>query len=350
MRGPVYAGLSRALGAAVVQGTIAPLCEAIARRRAVPDDIGLAVGVHGVAGHLVALPDIDALGDDLRDLITREACQIARRAERLTDDIRALGRAAADAGLPFTPLKGSWLRSERYRSPALRPSSDVDLLVGDEDLGAWRRVLADRGYTREIKAGRHWVFSRPDESPMAVAGEHAEHPRPVELHTRITDRVFGADVDVTDAFRADLRAGQVMATVPAVVPGEAGLALHLFLHASAAMLDRGMRLAQLLDFAFVAGDAPTRAVVRERLGDASWAVVHLLSRDVPGLLAPAWLDDGDVEPPTGLRQRVILSRPGLLRGDPYRLSTLGGELLLAQSPLAVIDRVRRSWRDRRAHA
>ena len=144
MRGPVYAGLSRALGAAVVQGTIAPLCEAIARRGAGPDDIGLAVGVHGVAGHLVALPDIDALGDDLRDLITREACQIARRAERLTDDIRALGRAAADAGLPFTPLKGSWLRSERYRSPALRPSADVDLLVGDEDLGAGLRMRADR--------------------------------------------------------------------------------------------------------------------------------------------------------------------------------------------------------------
>lgn len=350
MRGPVYAGLSRALGAAVVQGTIAPLHEAIARLRAGPDDVGLAVCVHGVAGHLVMLPDVDALADGIRDLIQREAGQIARRAERLTDDILVLGQAAAEAGLPFTPLKGSWLRSERYRSPALRPSSDIDLLVGDDDLGAWRRVLAGRGYTHEIKAGRHWVFSRPHEAPVAVAGEHVDHPRPVELHTRITDRVFGAEVDVTEAFRADLRAGQVMATLPAVVPGEAGLALHLFLHASAAMLDRGMRLAQLLDFAFVAGDGATRVFVRERLGDAAWAVVHLLARDVPGLLAPAWLDDGEVTPPSRLRRRAIRSRPGLLQGDPYRVSTLGGELLLAQSPLAVIDRVRRSWRERRALA
>lgn len=350
MRGPVYAGLSRALGAAVVQATIAPLSDAIARWRATTDDVGLAVGVHGVAGHLVALPDVDALGGDIRDRIKSDATQIARRAERLTDDILGLGRAAAMAGLPFTPLKGSWLRSERYRSPALRPSSDIDLLVGDAELGAWRCVLAERGYTHEVKAGRHWVFSRPDECPAAVTGDHVEHPRPVELHTRITDRVFGADLDVTDAFRADLRAGQVMATVPAVVPGEAGLALHLFLHASAAMLDRGMRLAQLLDFAFVAGDAPTRAFVRQWLGDAAWAVVHLLARDVPGLLAPAWLDDGDVAAPWRPRQRAILSRPGLLRGDPYRLSTLGGELLLARSPRGVLDRVRRSWRDRRALA
>lgn len=347
MRGRAFHAATRVLGAAIVARTTAPIVAWLARAPRDAPAMALACRVQGVAGHLAALPDVEALDAGMREIVRHEADQIARRAEHLTDDMLALGRAAAQAGLPFTPLKGSYLRSERYRSPNLRPSSDIDLLVRDEDLDAWRRVLAGRGYAREVKSGRHWVFSRPGETPVAVAGEHARHPRPVELHTRITDRVFGAEIDVTEAFRGGLRAGLVMASVPAMVPGDAALALHLFLHASAAMLDRGLRLAQVLDFAFVASDAATQTVVRERLGDAAWAVVHLLARDVPGVLAPAWMEASDAARPSRLRQRVILSRPGLLQGDPYRLWTLAGELLLAGSLRSVIDRVRRSWRGRR---
>jgi hypothetical protein len=105
------AGLRRAVARArwAVVGTIAR-CARRSRGAAVPTTSDWP-WAHGVAGHLV-LPDIDALGDDLRDLITREACQ-RRRAERLTDDIRASGGrwrrwAAVHAAERFVA------RSERY--------------------------------------------------------------------------------------------------------------------------------------------------------------------------------------------------------------------------------------------
>jgi hypothetical protein len=184
------------------------------------------------------------------------------------------------------------------------------------------------------------VFSLPDESPDGRGGEHAEH-RVRSNCIRTSPIAFGADVDVTDAFRQT--SGRVdMTVLPS--PGEAYLALHLFLHASAAMLDRGLRLAQVLDFAFVASDAATQTVVRERLGDAAWAVVHLLARDVPGVLAPAWMEASDAARPSRLRQRVILSRPGLLQGD--RTAVDAGGNSCSQGLAQRIDRVRRLARPR----
>jgi hypothetical protein len=114
------------------------------------------------------------------------------------------------------------------------------------------------------------------------------------------------------------------------------------------MLDRGLRLAQVLDFAYVDGDIATVTAVRERLGAVVWAVAALLERDVPGVLASGWRADAGSGGLSWTQRRVVMSRPGLLHGDPYRLSTLTGDLLLSGSPRAVLDRVRQSLAARRA--
>lgn len=339
---------SRALGAAVVTRTVEPLLAAMSRRESTADDMSLACRVHGVAGHLVSIADVETLPAAVLGVVHVEADRIAQRAERMSNEIGALGVAAAAAGLPFVPLKGSYLRSERYPSPALRPSSDIDLLIEDGVAPAWRRVLRGLGYTVEYATSRHLVFTRAGDAPVAVDGDHPDHPRPVELHGRITERVFGRDVDATTVYRADLRPGHILGSVPALVPGDVGLAAHLFLHASAAMLARGMRLAQLMDFAYVDGASATCRRVEASIGHAVWAVAHLLERDVPGLLSRVWLDDRDIASPGWWRRHVILSRPGVLQGDPYRLSTLTGEALLSLSPGSVVERARDAVAGRRS--
>jgi hypothetical protein len=63
----------------------------------------------------------------------------------LTELARVL-EAAASASLAVMPLKGAQLATLFYPSPALRPLSDLDLLVKPRDLEALHRVLASLGY------------------------------------------------------------------------------------------------------------------------------------------------------------------------------------------------------------
>lgn len=73
-----------------------------------------------------------------------------RNAQRL-DHLRHLLHAAAAARVPVMPLKGAILAPRYYPTPALRPMSDLDLLVPPEATAACAAVLGELGY-REIAA------------------------------------------------------------------------------------------------------------------------------------------------------------------------------------------------------
>ena len=348
MRGPAFRTASRALAAAIVARSAGPIRDA-ARRPPVAAALPLACTVQGVAGHLEALGDLDGLPEGFVATVRREAAHIAARAVRLDAELRRIGAAARAAGLTLAPLKGTFLRSERYESSALRPSADLDLLADPEDVAAWRAVLHACGYTDERVGARHVSFSRPDQQPVEADGDHPDHPCPVELHTAISARVFGRVIDVTDDYRRDLRDGTLLG-MPARVPGDAALALHLVLHAAESMLDRGLRLAQVIDLGVLDDAEATCEAVRRRLPDAAWAVVHLCTRDVPGLMRDGWLAGQRSREPLRWRQAIIDTRPGLLTGDPYRVATLIGEVLLSGSLSAVVGRAVQSWRERRDDA
>lgn len=75
-------------------------------------------------------------------------------------------------GIQVIPLKGIYLAEALYGDIGLRPSSDIDLLVREEDLGRVQNLLQMLGYRRIAKSisenlarfGRHWLFipDRPD--------------------------------------------------------------------------------------------------------------------------------------------------------------------------------------------
>jgi hypothetical protein len=68
------------------------------------------------------------------------------RNRALLAELEAIAEAAAAAGVDVVPLKGADLAARVYPSPALRPMSDVDLLVRAEHLDRMRDVLQSRGY------------------------------------------------------------------------------------------------------------------------------------------------------------------------------------------------------------
>jgi len=348
MRGRIFRELSRSAAVAIVRDSPADVIAAADRLRATPADVLFVARCQGIAAHLLALVEREPRPwpDELREGLDRETARIAARGTRLADDLRALGHAASKAGLPLVPLKGSFLRSERYARPTLRPSADIDLLARPDDVPGWGALLRRLGYTVEQVTPRHRIFSHPTRTPVTTDGDHPDHPRPVELHERLAELVLGRRFDITSAYLAQLEHGTVLGDVPALTPGPAALGLHLVLHAGHDMLDRGLRISQLLDLRFVDGSAATVAALRAHLGAVAWAVAALSDRDVPGLL-PSTIVRGVADlAPGWWRRRGILSRPGLLQGDPYRLTTVAGELRLTGSPFQVAHRVMAAWHDR----
>jgi hypothetical protein len=95
-----------------------------------------------------------------------------------------------EAGIPAISLKGPLLARRHYQPYFLRkPSSDIDIAVGNKDLEAARDAFIRAGYTapietiREARAqGRHVVFSHPSR-------------RQIELHFRLSHGHLGIPVE-----------------------------------------------------------------------------------------------------------------------------------------------------------
>ncbi len=66
---------------------------------------------------------------------------------RLLGDLRETARESAEAGIPPLVLKGPALIHLVYRDPALRPMTDIDLLVRPSDRPRLQAVLKKLGYT-----------------------------------------------------------------------------------------------------------------------------------------------------------------------------------------------------------
>jgi putative nucleotidyltransferase-like protein len=77
----------------------------------------------------------------------------------LLSELARLADAAAGEGITFMPLKGAILAFDYYPAPALRPMSDLDLLVRPEDLEGMGRSLRALGY-REIDLPPSYIDDR----------------------------------------------------------------------------------------------------------------------------------------------------------------------------------------------
>lgn len=340
MAGREFLASSRLLANALVTGSLEALADAVRAERASADDLLFAVRCHGVAArlHALAARQPGLLPSAATAALWEEAARIAQRSARLAALTLDLSRAAETAGVPFVPLKGTCLRLTRPQEAPWRSSADIDLLIEDRDLEAWAGILGRIGYSDRQRDRRHVRFARPDEVPQPTDGDHRDHPCPIELHTALRETILGRRIDITAAYRRGLSECRV-AGLPVLVPGAPALSLHLVAHAAPAMLDRGLRLAQLLDLALVGDDRETIAVLREGLGPGAWIVDALCERDLPGLLPARLRGAFDAVAPGPLRRALVRRRPGLLRGDPTRVGTLAGELLLSGSPRVVFERV-----------
>ena len=122
----------------------------------------------------------------------------------LLSELARLAETAAAAGIAFMPLKGAILALDYYPAPALRPMSDLDLLVRASDLDGMGRLLAGLGY-REVDRPPSYVedrwLDRASQENQWVALRHglsvlveyrAEPMEPAVAQLADLDRTFSA--------------------------------------------------------------------------------------------------------------------------------------------------------------
>lgn len=197
-----------------------------------------------------------------------------QRNQRLLAELVAVLTCLQRAGIRAMPLKGSVLLLERaYPNAADRVLHDLDILVPPQDLGRAQAALQILHYHVENVTWRHIVLRPPGESGIASwTYDHPDNPRQIDLHSQVREDFRGITLDLTDYLWQSARSTSVAGT-PAWLPARSSLLHHLATHSSVSVLERQVRLGQLVDLDYlsiwlspaevVAGLAPlTRAEAR----------------------------------------------------------------------------------------
>ena len=142
------------------------------------------------AKHAVAPLIYDTVRDDseplppwVREKLRRAYYQAAARNTLFYEELAAIVRTFNQANIPIILLKGAALAQGTYRNLALRPMSDLDLLVTSELMLGAEELLTQRGYTVLDGAEsylRHMTFEHPNSN----AGTH------VEIHSHIVSSPY----------------------------------------------------------------------------------------------------------------------------------------------------------------
>ncbi len=284
-----------------------------------------AIQVHGMAPllyqRLRRSQALDRLALPLRTYLADQYRFNGLRVAAMMAELALVLRAADEAGIKVVPLKGSVLVSHYYDDPALRPMSDLDLLVRPEDEAKMARLLLDLGCQVVQNTPRHqsFVLMGSGQQVVYAQGEHPDNPRHLDLHTEIQEQIWGVSYRMTHDVWAHCR--------PVFFGGAPGRLLrplellqHLLIHSTGDVMVGRVRLVQLYDI----------AVVGARLSPADWDLLveeGQRRREERLLYAPLRLAErylGRVAPP-GVMADLAQSTPTRLcgfleRADLYYLS------------------------------
>jgi hypothetical protein len=173
----------------------------------------------------------------------------------------ALVQRLREAGIPVMLSKGLALATSVYDSPALRPMSDIDILVSPAQAVATLDLLLAAGWAEEPATARQWRHRRGDMLLLTI-GDNLHHPREgeVDLHWALMHEAGGTGLD--EAVWASA-CQTVIAGVPVPCPAPAFMLLHVIAH--------GLRPNALSPLRWVA-DA---AMLLRRQGHAiDWPLFH----------------------------------------------------------------------------
>ena len=110
---------------------------------------------------------------------------------RLYEELRVLLLALRTAGIPVLVLKGAYLAMNVYRNIALRPMSDIDILVPRTAARDALKVLKDAHYELLAPATEEAIPWAGKDMVLRKEGHHF----PVEVHWTLTDKEIRVNMD-----------------------------------------------------------------------------------------------------------------------------------------------------------
>jgi len=148
------------------------------------------------------------------------------------------------------PLKGALLITNYYEDAALRPMSDIDLLVKPEDLADIGQILHEMGYDLVQDSFHHVQYMIPGK-PVSMNGEHPDNPLVIELHKEVNWPIGHLDYDITDLLWQNAE-NKFLGYDYAFKPSEDNLLMMLACHCARNQYEGQMRAIQLYDLKLVA--------------------------------------------------------------------------------------------------
>lgn len=188
---------------------------------------------------------------DTRDALHADVRANAVRGWALTSELLELVGLLEHKGIPVIPYKGPVLALQAFGDVALRQYADLDLLVRADEMSAARAVLAACGYrpylalapaqeASYVRAQGHLPMVRGDGKVM------------VELHTEVTPRAFGFELDTAKLWGRLGRVDVWGRELPALTPED-----HLLVLCAHGAKHRWSSLGWVGDIAGLIGRTPT---------------------------------------------------------------------------------------------
>lgn len=226
----------------------------------------------------------------------------------LLNELNRVLEAASAAGIDVLPLKGALLAAAYYPTPALRPMSDLDLLVRPDDLERMAGLLQSLGYLqvdaspsyaaddRLDRASREhiWIISRPEMTALIeFRGEALQSAMArlsdldASLATRLRDHasaIWSRAHRQTDARRTwRMSKEDLLLHVAAHLAAQHSEFRLIWLHDIARIVARE---AEPFDWEYIADSA-----VRLRIAGPVWAALDAASRWVEAPVPKTALND-----------------------------------------------------------
>ena len=335
-------------GAAVGAPTAFPLPAdeaAWADLPALAEGHGLAALVLAAAEKLAAdaanAPPGRAAAVDLGLAALRDAAaRTLGRGARMLQDLRRAHAALVDDGLRPLWLKGAHLADEAvYQPPEARPLAALALYLDPAGQAAAEACLTRLGYRPGLRSWKHHLWRNPGCRVVDLRGEHADNPRPIELHFWLGEDFRGIRLGMDPAWAARESGAGGSRLKP-----EAAMA-HLAAHTTVNLLERRLRLVQLLDLLRLGAGLDAAAwrgleAFSVQPGNARflWPSLALLERIRPGAVPGATLD--------ALEQRCNPTLRLWLREQPLDSLTWQGRALARRAFLELPRLWPLDWRER----
>ncbi len=285
-----------------------------------PRSLSLAAYTSGTGpllGYFAERDELRATGM-VSDMLAFHLGQNRDRMEMLRREAVAATRLLADKGIRAIVSKGMHTAFVYFPEPACRPVSDIDLIVGPEELERAEEIFRSSGYRGTVMSRVpyqcDWTPEGVSTTPRSLLHVHACDPWSIDLQTTLDRHLRDIAIVPLDRTASGGRLATWPVSSDARVLRQPLLLAVLAAHASQQLIN--LSLVRLVELALV-----VRA--DEASGELDWdALMRLLNeigpryaypaffaceKLLPGTIAPAILRACEADAPAGLR-RLLAGR------------------------------------------